>query len=101
MLTGVLAGLAGVITTSRMSSIMATAGLSTELRAIAAVVIGGASLSGGKGTVFGAFLGTLLLAIITDVLILYHVSVYYQQVISGAILISVVAIDMLSRRGKG
>ena len=100
MLTGLLAGLAGVITTSRMSSIMATAGLSTELRAIAAVVIGGGSLSGGKGTVLGAFLGTLLLAIITDVLILYRVSVYYQQVVSGVILISVVAIDMLSRGGK-
>lgn len=101
ILTGVLAGLAGVIITSRMSSIMATAGLSTELRVIAAVVIGGGSLAGGKGTVFGAFLGTLLLGIITDVLILYRVSVYYQQVVSGFILIAVVAIDMLlSRRRK-
>ena len=83
-----------------MSSIMATAGLGTELRAIAAVVIGGGSLSGGKGSVFGAFLGTLLLGIITDILILYRVSVYYQQVVSGAILILVVAIDTLSRMRK-
>ena len=100
VLIGVLAGAAGVVTTSRMSSIMATAGLGTELRAIAAVVIGGGSLSGGKGSVFGAFLGTLLLGIITDILILYRVSVYYQQVVSGAILISVVAIDTLSRMRK-
>ena len=100
ILIGVLAGVAGVLTTSRMSSIMATAGLGTELRAIAAVVIGGGSLAGGKGSIFGAFLGTLLLGIITDVLILYHVSVYYQQVISGAILVAVVAIDTLSRKRK-
>ena len=100
ILIGVLAGVAGVLTTSRMSSIMATAGLGTELRAIAAVVIGGGSLAGGKGSIFGAFLGTLLLGIITDVLILYHVSVYYQQVISGAILVAVVAVDTLSRTRK-
>jgi ribose transport system permease protein len=100
VLIGILAGVAGVVTTSRMSSIMATAGLGTELRAIAAVVIGGGSLSGGKGSVFGAFLGTLLLGIITDILILYRVSVYYQQVVSGAILILVVAIDTLSRLRK-
>jgi ribose transport system permease protein len=100
VLIGILAGVAGVVTTSRMSSIMATAGLGTELRAIAAVVIGGGSLSGGKGSVFGAFLGTLLLGIITDILILYRVSVYYQQVVSGAILILVVAIDTLSRMRK-
>ena len=100
IMIGILAGVAGVLTTSRMSSIMATAGLGTELRAIAAVVIGGGSLAGGKGSIFGAFLGTLLLGIITDVLILYHVSVYYQQVISGAILVAVVAIDTLSRMRK-
>jgi len=100
VITGVLAGLSGVLITSRMFSATATAGMSTELRAIAAVVIGGGVLAGGKGTIFGAFLGTLLLGIITDALVLYNVSVYWQQVASGIILISVVTIDVLSRRGQ-
>jgi ribose/xylose/arabinose/galactoside ABC-type transport system permease subunit len=69
-----------------------------ELRVIAAVIIGGASLKGGEGTVLGAFLGTLLMALITNALNLLGVDVYWQTFVIGATLLTAVLIDTLSRR---
>ncbi len=98
ILTGVLAALAGVVLTSRMMSMMATAGTGVELKSIAACIIGGASLSGGEGTVIGALMGTLLVGLIDNILILSSVSTYWQLFASGLILVGVVSVDMLTRK---
>ncbi len=97
ILTGVLAALAGVIFTSRMGSSSCQAGTGWELRVITAVILGGASLRGGSGTVFGAFLGVLLMGLISNMLTLLGVDVYWQQFVVGAVLISAVVIDTVGR----
>jgi ribose transport system permease protein len=98
LLTGTLAALAGVLTVSRFASGLPTMGAGTELSVITAVIIGGASLAGGEGTVFGAVLGLALVAFVTDGLILLNVSVYWQQLIQGAILLAAVSFDVLTHR---
>jgi ribose transport system permease protein len=71
------------------------------LRLIAAAVIGGASLAGGEGTILGALLGLILLALVSDALILLNVNVYWQQLVTGAILVAAVTFDVLARRRRG
>ncbi|MCL6591850.1 MAG: ABC transporter permease [Firmicutes bacterium] len=100
-LSSVLAAIAGILTLSRFTVAAPNAGMSAELRAIAACVIGGASLSGGVGTVFGAVLGVIMLALVNNALILLNVSVYWQDLITGIILISAVLVDFLSHRSSG
>ena len=87
MLTGFLAGLTGVIVTSRANAIDANAGTGAELRVIAAVIVGGASLSGGRGTILGSFLGLLLMQIITTGLVFIDVAAEAQQIAVGLVLI--------------
>lgn len=101
MLTAFLASISGILTLSRFGVATPTAGTGTELRVISAAVIGGASLSGGEGTILGAVLGIILLNLINNALVLLKVSVYWQQLISGLILIAAVAIDHLSHNKKG
>ncbi|NWG75983.1 MAG: ABC transporter permease, partial [Rubrivivax sp.] len=69
-----------------------------ELQVLAASVIGGASLTGGEGTVLGAFLGVFFVQIISNAMTILAVSIYWQQVVTGAILVTAVAADMLLRR---
>lgn len=88
-----LAGLAGVIQASRISVGQPSIGVGYELDAIAAVVIGGVSLSGGRGTVFGTILGALIIGILNNGLDLLNVSSYYQQVIKGLIIVGAVLFD--------
>jgi ribose transport system substrate-binding protein len=87
MLTGFLAGLTGVIVASRANAIDANAGMGAELRVIAAVIVGGASLSGGRGTILGSFLGLLLMQIITTGLVFIDVAAEAQQIAVGLVLI--------------
>ena len=72
-------------------------GSGVEMTAISAAVIGGASLNGGKGTILGAVLGIALLSLITSSLILLNVSVYWQDLVKGAILLLAVSLDMLGQ----
>lgn len=95
VLTAFLAGVAGVLGTARFAAATPLAGNGVELNIIAAAVIGGASLSGGQGSVAGALLGLLLLGVVNSALVLNDVSVYWQQFIAGAILIVAVAMDRL------
>jgi len=99
-LTALLAGIAGILTLSRFQVATPTTGAGAELRVISAAVIGGASLKGGEGTIFGAALGIILLNIINNALILLNISVYSQEFINGVILISAVTLDYLSHRNK-
>ena len=99
-ITGLLAGFAGIVMTARLGTASVTAGTGLELRVITAVIIGGASLQGGEGTVIGAFLGSLLMALITNALTLLGVDVYWQTFVIGATLLIAVLIDRLGKIRK-
>lgn len=92
-LCSALCGFAGIIYMARFGSAQPTFGIGMELNVIAAAVIGGASLSGGTGTIFGAILGVILLSVVSSSLALLDVSVYWQDIIRGSILLSAVTID--------
>ncbi len=96
-LTGLLVGIAALISTSRTVSAQPTAGISLELDVIAAVVIGGASLSGGRGTVIGTIVGTLLISFLRNGCTLLGISTNIQLVVIGAIIIGAVALDQAAR----
>lgn len=96
--SGLLAALAGVITTARLTSGVPTAFTGVELRIIAACVIGGCSLAGGEGTVLGAVLGLIFMAIVSNAMTLFGVSIYWEGVVTGTILVIAVSLDMISRR---
>lgn len=90
VISGLLAGLAGVILASRVGIAQPSVGVAFELNAIAACVIGGARLSGGRGSVLGTLGGVVLLALIDNLLTLYQVQSYWQQVLKGLIIVAVV-----------
>lgn len=96
-LCSTLAAFEAAIETSRMSTAQPAAGIGYELSAIGAVIIGGASLLGGSGTILGTILGAALLGILTNGLILLGVSAYWQQVFSGAIIVLAVTLDTWRR----
>jgi ribose transport system permease protein len=98
VISGFLAGLSGVILSSRVISGPPNLGSGYELGAIAAVVIGGASLSGGRGTIWGTFLGLLLIQTLNNGLDILIVPAYWQKVISGVLIVSAVTIDAISMR---
>ncbi len=100
-LAGMLSGLAAILLTARLNSAQPIAGMSYELDAIAATVIGGTSLLGGEGTVVGTLIGALIMAVLRNGLNLLGVSSFIQQVVIGSVIILAVLIDMaLKRRGK-
>jgi ribose transport system permease protein len=101
MMCSILASTEAVIETARMSTAQPASGIGYELTAIGAVIIGGASMSGGEGTILGTLLGATLLGLITNGLILLGISAYWQQVFSGAIIILAVALDTWRRRRSG
>lgn len=96
-ITGLFVGIAAMIATSRTVSAQPTAGISLELDVIAAVVIGGASLSGGRGTVVGTIIGTLLISFLRNGCTLLGISTNIQLVVIGAIIIGAVALDQAAR----
>lgn len=93
VLSGVLAAFAGLLDGSRLGAIYIQAGTGLEFQVITASVIGGTLLKGGKGTIFGSFLGVIIMAILTNVFNLIGVSIYWQNVFVGIILVVVVVID--------
>lgn len=95
VISATLAGIAGILLASRLGAALSTSGRGLEMRVITAVILGGASLSGGYGKIWGAFLGALFMALINNLLILSRVSGYWQEIILGAILIAAVGIDQL------
>lgn len=97
-LAGGLAGVAGLIITARLDSAQPNAGLGYELDSIAAVVIGGTSLSGGRGSILGTVLGCLIIGVLNNGLFLLNVSPFWQQVVKGLVILAAVALDKTSAR---
>ena len=99
-LTGALSGIAGVLTASRFGTATSSTGSGVEMTVISAAVIGGASLTGGKGTVAGAVLGVVMMSVINNILVILNVSVHWQNFITGAILIVAIVFDTMSNRKR-
>lgn len=95
-----LAGLSGILITARFGTASVTIGQGMELRVLTAAIIGGASLTGGEGSVFGAFLGALFMGIISNSLNLLGVNIYWQNLATGVALILAVLFDVLNKRKK-
>jgi ribose transport system permease protein len=95
--TGVLAAFAGILMTARLGAASVTAGTGLELKVISAVIIGGASLKGGEGTILGSFLGSLLMCILVGALTILGVDVYWNTLVIGATLLLAVLIDTFGR----
>ena len=93
VISALLAGIAGILLSSRLGAALSTSGRGMELRVITAVILGGASLSGGYGKITGAFLGALFMALTNNMLIIGRVSGYWQEIILGIILIVAVGLD--------
>lgn len=93
VISGLLAGVAGLMVTANFSAASPIAGANDELYAIASVVIGGASIFGGRGTIFGTVIGTAIIAVLTTGLVLANVQPFWQQVAIGAVVIGAVAVD--------
>lgn len=98
VLSSMLAAASGILVMTRLAVASPTSGSNDELNAIAAVVIGGASLFGGKGTIFGSFLGTALISILLTGLIIINVPPFWQLIAVGAVLIAAVYVDQLRER---
>ncbi|MGL5695024.1 MAG: ribose ABC transporter permease [Peptostreptococcaceae bacterium] len=95
-ISGVLASIAGIIITSRLYSAQPTAGAGYELDAIAAVVLGGTSLNGGKGKIAGTIIGALIIGVLSNALNILDVSSYYQTMVKGAVILLAVLLDRKS-----
>jgi ribose transport system permease protein len=99
-LTGVLAALSGIMTAGLLRTAATNAGVGVELDVIAAVVIGGASLVGGEGTIIGAIIGAAIIAVVKNAFVLLQFPSYAQQVTIGVVIIAAVAIDRWRRRDR-
>ena len=97
-LTGMLASLVGVLIASRVSTAMPDAGLGYELNVIAATVIGGTSLSGGKASIIGALIGSILMTTVNNGLTILNISSSWHQIVIGVIILLAVGLDTLSNR---
>ena len=99
VLSALSAGVAGVILTSLLGAGAPQAATGLELSVIAAVILGGTSLAGGKGTILGTLLGVLILGTLNNGMVLLSVSAYYQQIAQGLVLLLAVGLDQLRLRG--
>ena len=99
-ISGLLAAVGGILVTSRLDSAQPNAGISYELDSIAAVVIGGTSLSGGRGTIMGTVLGAIIIGVLNNGLVLLNVSPFWQQVVKGGVILLAVIIDKANSKSE-
>ena len=98
LISGILSALSGILLASRMNSGQPNAGMMYELDVIAAVVVGGTSLQGGRGSVVGTFVGAMLIGVLKNGLNLMNVNSYVQQVVVGVVILAAVMLDQARRR---
>lgn len=98
MISGMMAAIAGTILTSRLGSAQPDAGMSYEMDAIAAVVLGGTSLAGGKGRIFGTLIGALIIGTLNNGMNLLGISSFYQQIVKGFVILIAVLLDRRSNK---
>ncbi len=98
LISGLMAALAGTILTSRLSSAQPDAGTAYEMDAIAAVVLGGTSLMGGKGRIFGTLIGALIIGVLNNGMNLLGISSFYQQIVKGVVILIAVLMDRRSNK---
>jgi len=96
-IAGGLAAAGGLLVTARLDAAQPNAGIGYELDSIAAVVIGGTSLAGGRGSVMGTVLGAVIIGVLNNGLVLLDVSPFWQQVVKGFVILSAVIIDKTSK----
>jgi ribose transport system permease protein len=101
VLSGLAAGLAGMIVATRTSTAGVGMGANVEFDVIAAMLLGGISVQGGEGAIWRAVVGVLLLAMIDNGLTLLHVSPTYQAIVQGGIILAAIVLDARSRRSAG
>ena len=90
MLSGIASSLAALVIAARLGSGSSNAAVGMELDVIAAVVLGGTSLAGGRGTILGTILGTMTIAVISNGLILAHINPFFTQIVTGAIILTAI-----------
>ncbi len=98
VIAGVLSGVAGLLVTARLDSAQPNAGMGYELDSIAAVVIGGTSLNGGKGSIMGTVIGASIIGVLNNGLVLLNVSPFWQQVIKGLVILLAVIVDKIQKK---
>lgn len=101
IISGICSGIAGVVMTARLGAAEPLAGVGFETFAIASAIIGGTSFFGGKGKVFGVFIGGLIISVINNGLNILNVETYYQQIVMGVLIIGSVTLDKLLSTKKG
>lgn len=99
-IAGLLSGLAGIVTAARAETAQAGMGMMYELDAIAAAVIGGTSLSGGRGRIFGTVIGTVILGLMLSGFTFLRVDAYYQEIIKGLIIVTAVIVDVYRQKAR-
>ena len=99
-IAGLLAGLAGIVTAARAETAQAGMGMMYELDAIAAAVIGGTSLSGGRGRIFGTVIGTLILGLMMSGFTFLRVDAFYQEIVKGVIIVAAVVADTFRQNAR-
>ena len=97
IISGTMVGIAGLVYVARLGAAQATAGQSYEMEAIAAAVLGGNSIMGGEGTIIGAVMGAIVVAIVRNAMVLLEISTYYQQIVTGAVILIAVIIDIMRK----
>ena len=98
IICGALAGLASLLLAGRLSTGIPQSGQGYELQSIAAVVVGGTSLMGGRGSIMGTFVGALLIGVLNNLMNLLNVQSYAQEVVLGAVILFAVLLDELRKR---
>jgi len=94
IISGIMVAIAGVVYVARLGAAQATAGQSYEMEAVAASVLGGTSVLGGEGSIIGTVLGAIVVAIVRNAMVLLEISTYYQQIVTGAVILIAVIIDV-------
>jgi ribose transport system permease protein len=100
MMGGILCGLAGLLMIGRLNAGNPNAGVNYDVDSIAATVVGGTSMTGGEGSIIGTLLGAVLLGVMRNALVLLKVSMYWQTVVAGSIILAVCSIDYLTNRNR-